>query len=373
MLAIGLLLAVRSPKAERFAVPREGAAVYRAPGDSLPAYLLAGGDTVALKLNDGTYSTFRKDDHTWYVKRSDLVPLYWMGKVERAERQWFDSLPAPRATGLRTDGKTLPLFFLGISLLGAGTLWLLRKHRNQSFAPFVAAPVLAVSAAAAVLQLGTDNPVWFCRPSVVGWPLTIVHFALFAFCTVAQAYMLRQAFRACLAADRRNSFRPTFLLPLLAACIFVCTVLLYPLASAWADLRILQHLLYGVPLLLLAVYACYMGGRFVLNVRCPALSKLAMLVSGAAAMATLVTMGLMALAILFWVVLVAVGFALLGNLSQGMADAARAQSEADARNTPPWHSCASCPYRYSKKTDSGNIQQLCRRTGRTYATGGCRY
>lgn len=370
-LAIALLLAVRSPKAERFVVPAGGAAVYSAPGDSLPAYRMTEGDTVALKLSDGTYSTFRKDSHTWYMKRSDLTPLYWMGKVEHAEQKWFDQLAAHYTLNLKTDGKTLPLFFLGISLMGAGTLWLLRKRRNQSFAPFVAAPVLLASAAAATLQLTVDDPVWFCWPSVVGWPLTIVNFVLFAACTVAQVYLLRQTFRACMASDRRNSFQPTFLLPALAACIFIACLLLYPIASAWADIRILQHLTYGIPLLLLVIYVLYMAGKLLFSVRCSPAQKLAALVAGVSAMITLVVLGMMALSILFYIILVAAGFLVLSGFSSETATAQPGGNQAP-RDTTRWHSCASCPYRYTRKTDSG-VQQLCRRTGQTYATGGCRY
>lgn len=197
--------------------------------------------------------------------------------------------------------------------MGAGTLWLLRKRRNQSFAPFVAAPVLLASAAAATLQLTVDDPVWFCWPSVVGWPLTIVNFVLFAACTVAQVYLLRQTFRACMAADRRNSFQPTFLLPALAACIFIACLLLYPIASAWADIRILQHLTYGIPLLLLVIYALYMAGKLLFGVRCSPVQKLAAIVAGVSAMVTLVVLGMMALSILFYIILVAASFLVLSG------------------------------------------------------------
>lgn len=92
LLAIALLWFVRSPKAESFVVPSGGAAVYKAPGDSLPAYLLTEGDTVALKLIDATYSTFRESDQTWYMKRSDLIPLHWMGKIEHVEQCWLNKI-----------------------------------------------------------------------------------------------------------------------------------------------------------------------------------------------------------------------------------------------------------------------------------------
>ncbi len=343
LLAIALLWFVRSPKAESFVVPSGGAAVYKAPGDSLPAYLLTEGDTVALKLIDATYSTFRESDQTWYMKRSDLIPLHWMGKIEHVEQCWLNKISTHFVTLPKTDGKMLPFFFLGITLLGASILWLLRKRRNQSFVPYVAAPVLIMSAGIAVLQLTADDAIWFCHPSVVGWPLTIVNFALFAACTVAQVYLLRQTFRSCTATDRNNRFKPTFLLPLLAAIILVAVLLLYPFASMWVDIRILQHLLYGVPFLLLVVYALYTGCKFVLQVKCGILQKLVVLMAGVASLVTLTVLGIIAVSILFFVIFVIAAFFLLNNFAASK-EPGKDSFEYQPGYKPSWHTCPNCPY-----------------------------
>ena len=115
VLAIVVLIVVRSPKNEPFAVPPGGAPVYAAPGDSLPATLLAEGDTVRLRLLDATYSTFRKNDKTWYMKRTDLVPLYWVGKMERMEQRLLDKYSLDRLPQRPAGDPTLPLLFQNIA------------------------------------------------------------------------------------------------------------------------------------------------------------------------------------------------------------------------------------------------------------------
>ena len=308
VLAIVVLIVVRSPKNEPFAVPPGGAPVYAAPGDSLPATLLAEGDTVRLRLLDATYSTFHKNDKTWYVKRTDLVPLYWVGKMERMEQRLLDKYSLDRLPQRPAGDPTLPLLFLALSLAGGGTLWLTRKRKSQAHVFFIATPVLVLSAGVAVLQLAADDPVWFCWPSQVGWPAAVACFALFAASAVAQAYMVARMFGTCIAADKRNTFHPTYLLLIIAFGLLVAILVLYPIAAMWIDERILQNLLYLGPLLVLLIYVFETAERFVFTVRCGTLPKIAALIGGLASMLTLAVLGLMAVAILFYVILVVVGF-----------------------------------------------------------------
>ena len=83
VLAIVVLIVVRSPKNEPFVVPPGGAPVYAAPGDSLPATLLAEGDTVRLRLLDATYSTFRKNDLIFWGQRYDFFLYFPINKIKK--------------------------------------------------------------------------------------------------------------------------------------------------------------------------------------------------------------------------------------------------------------------------------------------------
>lgn len=374
VLAIVVLFVVRSPKNEPFAVPPGGAPVYAAPGDSLPATLLAEGDTVRLKLLDATYSTFYKNDKTWYMKRTDLIPLYWVGKMERIEQRLLDKYSLDRLPQRPAGDPTLPLLFLALSLAGGGILWLTRKRKSQAHVFLIAPPVLVLSAGVALLQLSADDPVWFCWPSQVGWPAAVACFALFAVSAVAQAYMVARMFAACIAADSRNTFQPTYLLLIIAFGLLVAILVLYPIAAMWIDERILQNLLYLGPLLVLLIYVFETAERFVFTVRCHTLPKIAALIGGLASMLTLAILGLMAVAILFYVILVVAGFFLLSSLASGAASTQKGGAGAQsAANQPRWHQCSSCRHRYWIKQSNGTIAYRCSKHGTLPANGACKY
>ncbi len=373
VLTLAVLIVVRSPKDEPFTVPPGGAPVYAAPGDSLPAILLAEGDTVRLKLLDATYSTFRKNDKTWYLKRTDLVPLYWVGKMERMEQRLLDKYSLDRLPQRPAGDTTLPLLFLTLSLAGGGTLWLLRKCKGQAHVFLIATPVLVISAGIAVLQLAADDPVWFCWPSQVGWPTAVACFALFAASAVAQAYMVARMFGTCIAADSRNTFHPTYLLLIIAFGLLVAILVLYPIASMWIDVRILQNLLYLGPLLVLLIYVFETAERFVFTVRCGTLPKIAALIGGLASMLTLAVLGLMAVAILFYVILIVVGFFLLSSLASGTAATNKGAAGAQTANQSRWHQCSNCPHRYWIKKSNGTVVYRCSKYGTLPANGACKY
>lgn len=373
VLAIVVLIVVRSPKNEPFAVPPGGAPVYAAPGDSLPATLLAEGDTVRLRLLDATYSTFYKNDKTWYMKRTDLIPLYWVGKMERIEQRLLDKYSLDRLPQRPAGDPTLPLLFLALSLAGGGILWLTRKRKSQAHVFLIATPVLVLSAGVAVLQLAADDPVWFCWPSQVGWPAAVACFALFAASAVAQAYMVARMFGTCIAADKRNTFHPTYLLLIIAFGLLVAILVLYPIAAMWIDERILQNLLYLGPLTVLLIYVFETAERFVFTVRCGTLPKIAALIGGLASMLTLAVLGLMAVAILFYVILVVVGFFLLSSLTSGAASAQKGGTGAQTANQPRWHQCSNCRHRYWIKQSNGTIAYRCSKHGTLPANGACKY
>lgn len=374
VLAIVVLFVVRSPKNEPFAVPPGGAPVYAAPGDSLPATLLAEGDTVRLKLLDATYSTFYKNDKTWYMKRTDLIPLYWVGKMERIEQRLLDKYSLDRLPQRPAGDPTLPLLFLALSLAGGGILWLTRKRKSQAHVFLIAPPVLVLSAGVALLQLAADDPVWFCWSSQVGWPAAVACFALFAVSAVAQAYMVARMFAACIAADSRNTFQPTYLLLIIAFGLLVAILVLYPIAAMWIDERILQNLLYLGPLLVLLIYVFETAERFVFTVRCHTLPKIAALIGGLASMLTLAILGLMAVAILFYVILVVAGFFLLSSLASGAASTQKGGAGAQsAANQPRWHQCSNCRHRYWIKQSNGTIAYRCSKHGTLPANGACKY
>lgn len=374
VLAIVVLFVVRSPKNEPFAVPPGGAPVYAAPGDSLPATLLAEGDTVRLKLLDATYSTFYKNDKTWYMKRTDLIPLYWVGKMERIEQRLLDKYSLDRLPQRPAGDPTLPLLFLALSLAGGGILWLTRKRKSQAHVFLIAPPVLVLSAGVALLQLAADDPVWFCWPSQVGCPAAVACFALFAVSAVAQAYMVARMFAACIAADSRNTFQPTYLLLIIAFGLLVAILVLYPIAAMWIDERILQNLLYLGPLLVLLIYVFETAERFVFTVRCHTLPKIAALIGGLASMLTLAILGLMAVAILFYVILVVAGFFLLSSLASGAASTQKGGAGAQsAANQPRWHQCSNCRHRYWIKQSNGTIAYRCSKHGTLPANGACKY
>ena len=101
ILFILFLLVSCKPSAEPFVVSEGGVAVYAQAGDSLPVRFLAAGDTVRLKLNSDMYSTFRDDGHTYYVKRVELEPLYWVGRMERVAHGWAERAGHGREAVLR--------------------------------------------------------------------------------------------------------------------------------------------------------------------------------------------------------------------------------------------------------------------------------
>ena len=354
ILFILFLLVSCKPSAEPFVVSEGGVAVYAQAGDSLPVRFLAAGDTVRLKLNSDMYSTFRDDGHTYYVKRVELEPLYWVGRMERVAHGWAERAGHGRETVLRMASafgigdmeRGVAILFLAISV-GALLVWFaLRRVSNRMLALCAGLPLLALAAVVSALQLSFDNPTWFCSPSVVGWGWTLAGFALFAGCVWVQMLLAGRVIGVW-TNSRGMPFRPDWHLPALAVGVFIVLLLTYPLTTLWFDYRVVTALLYGLPALLCALFLLLTAVRFLWYTRCSLAGKMIALVTLLVSTLTLINLCLLAIAILFFVIVAVVMLLFLSSVSTSTAEGGEDGTVGHGGNSQPqweWHSCSSCSH-----------------------------
>ena len=348
------LLVSCKPSGEPFVVSEGGAAVYAQAGDSVPVRFLAAGDTVRLKLNSDIYSTFREGDHTCYVRRSELEPLYWAGRMERMADGWAERavhgrdsvVRAISSFGIEATERSVAFLFLTVSV-GALLVWLtLRRVRSRMLALCVGLPLLALAAVVSALQLSFDDPAWFCSPSVVGWGWTLAGFALFAGCVWTQMLLAGRVIGVW-TNSRGMPFRPDWRLPALAVGVFIVLLLAYPVTTIWLDYRVMTALLYGLPALLCVLFLLLTAVRFLWHTRCGLGGRLIALVALLLSTLMLINLCLLAIAILFFVIAAVAALLFLGSVSMGTAAGGEDGTVARGGEGQPqweWHSCSSCPH-----------------------------